>query len=736
MWYNRTMAKREPNPINDEIRALWHPTLNGDKTPDQYTAGSGFKVWWHCERKHDFIASPQSVSAGHGCPYCAGNKAWKGYNDFETLRPEIASQWHSTLNGDANPSDFTVGSKTKVWWTGTCGHDFIAAIGARTVSGTNCPYCAGQKILIGFNDLATTHPGIVEQWHPTKNIEYTPQTVTSGTNKKVWWLGACGHDFKVSVAEKIRVGISSGCPYCAGKMILLGFNDLASQCPEVAKEWSPENEGSPDEISVKSVKVVKWLCPNGHTFAVQVRARVQEGAKCSYCAGKRTLAGLNDVGSTHPHLKNEWHDEKNGETTIDMFSKTSTIKVWWQCNEHKDHVYLSSPQSRTDSRAESGCNICSNRVLQVGFNDFETMFPEATKQWHPTKNGDLLPSGIIQSYSKKVWWLCSKGHEWEVSPKHRVSKNNNKISISNCPTCQSNTFASKAEKEIVAILKILGEEVIANGRKLLKGAELDIYLPNRGIAIEYNGLYWHSIDKNGQYKNYHYDKWLACKKLGVQLIQIWEDDWENKRDIVLKSLIYKIGIEQSKLNSLISRGISLTDKSYDHETIASTLSLEEVRVFCEANHLQGFSSGSHYIGLKNKNGEIVSAMVLKKGKDDTLNIIRYATDRTIVGGFAKLLKYAEVELSVKRFLVFSDHCSIDGSLYEDNGFTVNKEFMPDYQYVVKDQRQNKSGYTVQKFKDSPNFNYVEGMTSAKIAKLNKLPRIYDAGKTRWVKELV
>lgn len=276
---------RKRNPLKPEFAIFWHPTLNGDETPDKYSNSSGFKPWWQCALKHDFKAAIRDFTNGHGCPYCAGNKAWAGYNDLATLRPEMAAQWHPGLN-DILPTQVTVASKTKVWWTGECGHDFFASVGARTVSGTACPYCAGQKILIGFNDLATTHPDIVKQWHPTKNIEYTPQSITAGTNKKVWWIGECGHEFFVGVAERIRVGASKGCLYCAGKKILAGFNDLASNFPDIAKELSPSNKLKADEVSAKSTVKYLWVCSNGHEYMKAVRDRTRNNARCNHCSSK------------------------------------------------------------------------------------------------------------------------------------------------------------------------------------------------------------------------------------------------------------------------------------------------------------------------------------------------------------------------------------------------------------------------------------------------------------------
>lgn len=718
------MAKRTPNPIPADIAQYWHPELN-EKQPTDYTAGSGFKAWWKCAQGHDFHATINDVTNGHGCSYCSGNKAWAGFNDLATLRPEIAKEWHATLNDGLLPSQITAGSKKKVWWTGECGHDFFANVNSRTASGnTGCPYCAGQKILVGFNDLATTNPDVAALWHATLNAA-TPQETTAGTNVKYWWTGECGHDFPCAVSEKVRTG--NGCPYCSGKKVLAGFNDLASNHPEIAAEWSKTNDLGAHEVSHKSTSKFEWVCPVGHLYIKTVRARTSGGAECQYCKGQQRLIGFSDLGSTHPELGLEWDYVKNGDLKPEDFVKTSTQKVWWKCTE--GHSYLTSPQSRTDSRNPAGCNVCSNRALHTGINDLATVRPIAVTEWHPVKNGDLKPDAILASYRQHVWWICQKGHQWSASPISRFSGG----TTSGCPVCQSKNFSSAAEKEIASILENLGEEIVRNHRKLLKGSELDIYLPKRNMAVEYNGLYWHSMDKNGMHKNYHRDKWLACKNEGVQLVQIWEDDWKFKREIVLRTLLHKVGVLEKAVELLPELGLTVHPRVFARKTVVEKVSLQETRAFFEKNHLQGFASGSHYLGLKGKNGELVACMVLKKESGNTLNIIRYATDRTVVGGFTKLLVYAERNLPVDKFVTFSDHCISDGGLYENNGFVVDKELRPDYSYVVRARREHKFGYRLERFKRDPDLKWEEGMTESELASLNKISRLYDAGKSRWVK---
>lgn len=194
----------------------WHPTKNGTLKPWDVTFGTKHKVWWRCEKGHEWCVSVQSRTLdGTGCPVCAGRVVLPGENDMASQFPEVAREWHPTKNGALLPSQVPPTSKRRVWWLCPLGHEYVAAVGMRTMRNSGCPYCAGKKVLAGFNDLATTEPEIAAQWHPTLNGSLTPQMVTAGSHKKVWWLCAEGHVWKAAIYS--RAGKQRrGCPVCAG----------------------------------------------------------------------------------------------------------------------------------------------------------------------------------------------------------------------------------------------------------------------------------------------------------------------------------------------------------------------------------------------------------------------------------------------------------------------------------------------------------------------------------------
>ena len=201
-----------------KIAAQWHPTKNGALTPNDIVFGSHMKVWWRCEKGHEWKASIISrTQNGAGCPVCAGRVAAAGENDLATLAPEIAKEWDQERNGILKPTEMTLSSNRKVWWRCEKGHAWKASIASRTRSQTGCPYCAGRRVLAGFNDLGTLYPKIAAQWYQPLNGGLTPQMVTPGSRKKVWWRCGEGHVWKAVVYS--RTGEKkSGCPVCAGKV--------------------------------------------------------------------------------------------------------------------------------------------------------------------------------------------------------------------------------------------------------------------------------------------------------------------------------------------------------------------------------------------------------------------------------------------------------------------------------------------------------------------------------------
>ena len=203
--------------IAPDVAKSWHPTLNGELTPELVTAGTPKRVWWQCEKGHEWESMIANRVRGRGCPICSGKLVAEGINDLGTTHPDLAEEWHPDKNGSVLPQAVTAGCNKKAWWRCKLGHEWEAPIYSR-VDGRGCPYCAGKRVLKGFNDLQTRVPEIAMEWHPTLNGDLTPEQVTDGSAKYAWWLCAYGHVWKTRVSFRTGRPKQTGCPVCAGKV--------------------------------------------------------------------------------------------------------------------------------------------------------------------------------------------------------------------------------------------------------------------------------------------------------------------------------------------------------------------------------------------------------------------------------------------------------------------------------------------------------------------------------------
>ena len=200
----------------------------------------------------------------------------------------LIKEWNFRRNVGINPVITLEDSNIKVWWECFRGHEWEDTIKNR-VKGAKCPGCNGKKVIEGLNDLKTMRPKLALEWNQEKNGKLLPEKVTCGSNLKVWWKCKEGHEWEAVIASRSS-GV--GCPYCASRKIDKGFNDLASKCPEVAKEWNYEKnkELKPSMVTASSNKKVWWKCAKGHEWETVICARTR-GNGCPYCSGKRAVSG-------------------------------------------------------------------------------------------------------------------------------------------------------------------------------------------------------------------------------------------------------------------------------------------------------------------------------------------------------------------------------------------------------------------------------------------------------------
>lgn len=340
-----------------DLAAEWHPTKNVPLAPHAVTKGSGRRVWWVDSLGHEWQAQIINRDNGTNCPICSGNQVLAGFNDLKTRFPRLATEWHPSKNA-LGPTHVSAYSGGKAWWVCTEGHEWEATI-ANRANGNGCPICAGQMVLTGLNDMATTNPELAAEWHPTRNGGLTPAMVFAGLGRKVWWRDLLGHEWETTGNSRVS-GV--GCPICAGQRILVGFNDLATRMPALAAEWHPSLNGprSAESVTVMNGKKAWWLGVCGHEWEAVVSSR-SAGTGCPICAGQKVFEGFNDLVSRRPEIAAQWHPTLNEDRSPSHFAEFSNKKAWWNCPE--GHSWESTISNRTHGQ---GCPMCAEHGFNPG----------------------------------------------------------------------------------------------------------------------------------------------------------------------------------------------------------------------------------------------------------------------------------------------------------------------------------------------------------------------------------
>ncbi len=296
-----------------------------------------------------------------------GRQRWQGQKTFreivsylpgpeplsslENTHAAIAAQWHIKKNKPLLPSQFTAGSRIKVWWVCDFGHEWPAQIVDRT-AGSGCPYCSGRKVG-DDNNLAVVNPELATQWHPTKNLPITPRDIAPKSNKKVWWLCNSDHTWDATINNRAK---GDGCPYCSGQRVCAD-NSLSALRPNLAEEWHYEKNKpvTPNDITTGSSKSFWWKCVKGHEWRASVANRAkQKGTKCPYCTGK-LATDANNLVTQNPGIADEWHPKKNKPLVPSDVKAGSNMKVWWKCDDGHEWQAIVSNRARENG---SGCPEC------------------------------------------------------------------------------------------------------------------------------------------------------------------------------------------------------------------------------------------------------------------------------------------------------------------------------------------------------------------------------------------
>ena len=330
--------------------------------------------------------------------------AKKEKQPLSVTHPKLALQAHGW-----DPSKISYGSKKQLLWDCELGHIYETSPNTRTNMKSGCPYCSNNKVLKGFNDLLTTHPDIAKEAEG-----WDASTVVTGSHDSKMWRCPLGHLWIAVVNSRTSRG--DGCGVCAGRIVLLGYNDLLTKFPDLSGEadgWDPKT------VSSGSRQRKSWKCKKGHTWEATVTSRSHNKSGCPYCSNNKVLKGFNDLLTTHKNLAKEADGWDPSE-----FSSGSARKKDWKCEIGHKWTYTIKDRVFGD-----GCPYCSGKRVLKGFNDLQTIHPNLANEAY-----DWDPSTLTVGSNKKRRWKCEFGHIWSANITSRTNLK------SGCPSCSKSGF--------------------------------------------------------------------------------------------------------------------------------------------------------------------------------------------------------------------------------------------------------------------------------------------------------
>jgi len=410
----------------------------------------------------------------------------------------------------------------------------------------------------------------MEEWDWPLNRDIDPSQLGENSPKKVWWRCArCGHSWEAKIVFRAKRG--TGCPVCALKARdakrISHTGTLDQTHPVLCSEWSYDLNTTltPKDVSKNVRKRVWWRCSKNesHIWEAFVNNRALGGAGCPICKGKKATPETS-LQALNQELATEWHPTLNQHLRPDQVRPHSHKKVWWRCRLNPNHDWSASIDSRTRG---NGCPFCAGQKATTERN-LKALHPDIMEEWDIEKNVGIDPEKILPASSRTVWWRCKRNptHSWAA-----VISTRTRMGVG-CPFCNSQT--STYELRVLTELRSIFPKALS--RYKAGKDEVDIYLPEIGVAVEVDGAYWHKQKlKADREKNER----LNSKK--IQLIRLRQEPLKPISDL---DLTFK------------NSGITLNDIKTLTGRIASTFEVDsrtarKIAVYAESTN---WSNDSEY----------------------------------------------------------------------------------------------------------------------------------------------
>lgn len=503
-----------------------------------------------------------------------------------------------------------------------------------------------------------------------------------------------------------HIARKQGCPECCGKRRYTNeqFLRKIKSLPDIDELTFEEVEYVNNKTKIRIHCHHKDEDSNEHGIFEISPGHFLSGERCPKCRYIKSANGIRRGLDEVKKIATEVHGGKYDYSLITEY-KNDRIKYPIICPEHG--VFYQAFNNHI--KAKQGCPICGRRTADrnrtIPFNEFK----ERANAIHNGKYTYIEDS--YTSISEKVKIICPIHGEFEQMGTNHV------VMGQGCPKCGN--YESKGETEIYNfVCSIVGKE---NVKRRFRGAiegryELDIYIPSKKFAIEYNGLRWHSEQSKDQY--YHLRKTKDCESHGIRLFHVFEDEWEEKKDIV-KSML-------SNILGVVERSI------YARKCEVKAVTTNEAREFLNKNHLQGYCVSAYRMGLFYKD-ELVSVMTFGKSRHfignngDKMELLRFANkiNTNVIGGASRLFSHFIRENDCEEIISYADRRWSEGKLYNILRFEKYNESKPNYYYIVGKKRVYR--FNMRKSVLVKKYGCPEEMSEREFCLKQKWYRIYDCG---------
>lgn len=434
---------------------------------------------------------------------------------------------------------------------------------------------------------------------------------------------------------------------------------------------------------------------------IKVKVEEKETKKCKYCDWA-TVDLNNNSGWYTTHLKKE-HNISIEEYVEEYPDERKLFPTYLSKYEHRKFV-------ESDPKNHIECKLCGEKLTKITSSHVIHKHGITLEEYRITASENTLSETSLQKFKTTY----DKGLRL-YEPK----------------------FTSSGHNEINEFLTELGFTFIVNDKKLLSGIELDIYIPDKKMAIEYNGLYYHSEISGKKDRQFHLSKTKECEKQGIQLIHIFEDDWKLKKEIIKSKLRHILGVNKSEI-------------VYARKCTISEITNPQRDKFLEENHIQGSTNSTVSIGAF-YGDRLISVMTFDNKRvmtashidDKTYELTRFAIDINLrsPGVAGKLLSYFIENFKPKKVISFADKCwtpSNKVNLYINLGFKQDSVIPPDYKYFnsnISVKRLHKFAFGKSSLKKRFPEIYSDDKSEWQIVREAGYDRVWDCGKIKFILEL-